>query len=285
MMQVLLTGATGYIGSVVLDHLIAAGHTVFAPVRTNDAGVKVEARRGRAIVGDLTDAAWLTQQLSDVDAAIHLAALDGAGDDAVISAVESAFAGTKKRFVYTGGIWTWGNSADITENSPFDPGAISAWRPERIARVRGADYSGIVISPAVVYGHGAGMTALIFSDQMKNEDGALRLVGDGTQHWATVYVEDLADLYVRAVENAPSGELYIGASGHNPNVREMAEAAVGPNGKVVPETVENSQARLSVPFADALLLDEQAFGQKARTDLGWNPTGADPLTVIRGGRH
>ena len=284
-MKVLLTGATGYIGTAALGHLVAAGHEVTAPVRSAEAAAKVEANGGRASIGDLADSAWLTQQLSDVDAAIHLAALDGAGDDAVITAVESAFGGTTKRFVYTGGIWTWGDSADISEDDPFDPGAISAWRPERIARVTGADYSGIVVSPAVVYGRGAGVTALIFSDQMKNEDGALRLVGDGTQHWATVDVEDLADLYVRAVEAAPGGQHYIGASGHNPTVRELAEAAVGPDGSVAPETVEDSQARLSTPFADALLLDERAFGRKARKDLGWSPTGADPLTVIREGRQ
>ncbi|MDQ1546296.1 MAG: hypothetical protein QOH69_1200, partial [Actinomycetota bacterium] len=133
----------------------------------------------------------------------------------------------------------------------------------------------------VTYGRGAGMTALIFGDQMKNDDGALRLVGDGSQHWATVYVEDLANLYVRAVENGAAGQHYIGAAGHNPTVLEMAEAAVGPNGTVAPETAADSQARLSAPFADALLLDEQASGQKARTELGWNPTGPDPLTVIR----
>jgi hypothetical protein len=39
------------------------------------------------------------------------------------------------------------------------------------------------------------------------------------------------------------------------------------------------------PFADSLLLDEQAFGQKARTELGWNPTEPDTLTVIRGKRQ
>src|SRR5882757_1591072 len=116
MMKVLLTGATGYIGSVVLDHLIAAGHEVTAPVRTTEAAVKVDASGGHGVVGDLVDTAWLAQQLTDVDAAIHLAALDPAGDDSVIGAVESAFGGTDKRFVYTGGVWVWGNGADIIEN-------------------------------------------------------------------------------------------------------------------------------------------------------------------------
>ncbi|MDQ1546651.1 MAG: hypothetical protein QOH69_1555, partial [Actinomycetota bacterium] len=189
MMKVLLTGATGYIGSAVLDHLISAGHEVTAPVRTAEAAVKVDASGGHGVVGDLADTAWLARQLSDVDSAIHLAALDPAGDDSLIGAVESAFGGTDKRFVYTGGVWVWGSGADITENDPFDAGDIIAWRIERFARVTGGNFRGLVVSPGVTYGRGAGMTALIFGDQMKNDDGALRLVGDGSQHWATVYVE------------------------------------------------------------------------------------------------
>jgi nucleoside-diphosphate-sugar epimerase len=284
MMRILLTGATGYIGSTVLNQLVKAGHEVAAPVRTAEAGTKVDAAGGHPLVGDLADSAWLAEQLSTADAAIHLAALDGAGDDVVIDAVESSFRGSDKHFVYTGGIWTWGSGTNITEDDPFNPGAISAWRPERIARVTSGDYNGVVVSPALVYGRGGGVTSFVFSDQMKNENGALRLIGDGAQHWPTIYVDDLADLYVRAVLNAPRGARYIGASGNNPTVRELAEAVVGANGAVAPESPDESRARLSEPFADALLLDEQAFGNAARAELGWNPAGPDILTVLREGR-
>jgi len=98
------------------------------------------------------------------------------------------------------------------------------------------------------------------------------MIGSGAQHWASVHVDDLADLYVAVLERAPGGQLYIGASGVNPTVREMAQAAVGPDGTVVPEDDDATRERLGAGFADALLLDQQASGLFARTRLGWEPT-------------
>ena len=75
-----------------------------------------------------------------------------------------------------------------------------------------------------------------------------------------------------ALERATGGELYIGASGINPTVREMGQAAVGPDGSVVAEDVEETRERLGAALADALLLDQQAAGSRARARLGWRPS-------------
>jgi nucleoside-diphosphate-sugar epimerase len=270
--KVLLTGGSGYIGSAVLPVLRSRGHQVRAVVRGDAAAKAVTVAGAEALVGDLTDVAWLTGQLSDVDGAIHLAALGPDGDDAVIAAVLAGFDGTGKPFVYTSGNWIWGDNPDITEDSEYRSIPLTAWRVERQHRLLDSGRKASVISPSIVYGHGKGIPAGMFSYGPRTEDGALRLIGSGTQHWSTVHVEDLADLYVDVLERAPGGELYIAASGVNPTVREMAEAVAGPAGAVAPESADETRARLGDLFADALLLDQQAQGTRAKQRFGWNPS-------------
>ena len=83
-----------------------------------------------------------------------------------------------------------------------------------------------------------------------------------------MHVDDLADLYVRTLEKAPGGRAYVGVSGQNPTVRELGEAVAG---AVIPENSEATLERLG-GFGEALLLDQQASGERAKQDLGWLPT-------------
>jgi nucleoside-diphosphate-sugar epimerase len=271
-MNVLLTGGTGYIGSAVLRLLRSRGHLVRAVVRGAEQAKTVTGAGAEAVVGDVTDVAWLTAQVRWTDGAIHLAALGPDGDDGMIAAVLTAFDGTDKPFIYTGGIWTWGDNPNITEDSEQRSVALTAWRVERQRRILDSGLKASVISPSAVYGHGKGIPAGMFTYGPRTEEGALRLVGSGEQHWATVHVDDIADLYVAVLERAPGGELYIAASGFNPTVREMAQAAVGSAGALAPESAQETRARLGELFADALLLDQQASGSRAKQRFGWNPS-------------
>lgn len=273
-MDILLTGATGYIGSATLSALLAGGHSVTAVVRSYEAAAKVDVHGDQvtAVIGDLSDTVWLTERLRAVDGAIHLATADDASalDDAVIDAVTVAFAGTEKPYVHTGGVWVWGDSAAISEDDPQSPPAITAWRAAREDRVLGSGIRASVIAPAIVYGRGGGIPNVLVSAP-RDTAGALTLVGTGEQHWSTVHVDDLADLYVLAL-GAPGGETYIGASGQSPTVRELGEAIVGPEGAVVADSLDATRERLGTLFADALFLDQQADGAKAKSQLGWAPS-------------
>jgi nucleoside-diphosphate-sugar epimerase len=274
-MHVVLTGGTGYIGSAVLRRLREQGHEVTAVVRSHASAAAVREAGANPALGDLSDAGWLAALLADADGAIHTADLGGAGDDSVLDAVEAAFGGTTRPYVHTGGIWSWGSGDDITEESPLAPPALTSWREAREARVLASDVAAAVISPAVVYGHGRGIPVGVLAGN-RDGDGVVTLVGSGEQHWTSVHVDDLAELYVLALEKGATGA-FIGASGVNPTVRELGEAL----GEVRPESAEASRERLGAGFADALLLDQQASGAKARTVLGWAPSRPSVVDDLR----
>jgi nucleoside-diphosphate-sugar epimerase len=293
-MSIFLTGATGYIGSAVLRQLRLQGRDVTALVRSSEKAAKIEALGATPVIGDITDRELLTEQAIASDGVIHLASPGDASsrdaDDAVVTAVLAGLEGSDKRYVHTGGVWVWGSNADITEDSPRNAPAITAWRWEiekRVLEARGVSTS--LIAPAIVFGHGSGIPA-IFTDGEYGDsvDPAVQLVGDGSQHWATVHVDDLAELYILAFDLGGAGSTYIGASGENPTVREIGEAAAfgqGLDSRVEPQTIDESRARLGEPFADALLLDQQARGSAARIDLGWEPNGPSILDEMRAGSY
>jgi nucleoside-diphosphate-sugar epimerase len=142
----------------------------------------------------------------------------------------------------------------------------------------------MVIRPAMVYGRAGGLFAG-FIETAKG-DGA-KFVGDGENRWTGVHVDDLADLYVAALHKAPAGTLLHGASGDAVRVRLIAEAAnravnVGPC--VVPWPLEEARQALG-PFADALAMDQQVSGTRAKRVVGWSPHRPALLEEIEHGSY
>ncbi|MFF2623603.1 NAD-dependent epimerase/dehydratase family protein [Oerskovia jenensis] len=295
-MKVLLTGGTGYIGSAVLAALTARGHEVTALVRSARSARTVEAAGATPVVADITDTTVVATLLADADAAVHAAAAgDGTSpaiDASVVDAVLATFHGTTRPFVHTGGIWVYGNNGAITEDSPLDPPAIVAWRvpiEERLlaAAAQGAVVASVVV-PGVVHGHGGGIPSLLAGAPRTGPDGdALTLVGSGAQRWATVHVDDLAELYVLAVEQGLTGRL-LGAGDDSATVAELTQAAsraAGLGGAVGPESDDESRERLGAPFADALLLDQRAATTTRARAAGWSPTRPSLVQELEAGRY
>jgi nucleoside-diphosphate-sugar epimerase len=101
----------------------------------------------------------------------------------------------------------------------------------------------------------------------------VRFVGTGENRWTLIHVDDLADLYVEALEKAPAGTLLMVAAGASMRVREIAEAsarAAGSEVRVESWPIEQARERLG-PYADALVLDQQVSAAKAMRLLDWQP--------------
>jgi len=282
-MNVFLTGGTGFVGSAVLRSLLKSGHSVIALSRSARSSNALRGAGASVVEGDITDSGWVAQQLVLADAAIHTASPgDEASrgvDAAVAEAAVAAFSGTSKPYVHTGGVWVYGSGDDITEDQPFNAPPITAWRTAVENIVLDTDVHATIVQPGVVYDGIKGIPGTLAASP-RDESGALHLIGSGNQHWTTVHVDDLGDLYRMMAESGIGHGYVLGVSGQNPTVREIGEAMAAGSG-VVPESDAETRARLGDLYAGALLLDQQAGGANARS-LGWAPTRPSLIDQLRG---
>jgi nucleoside-diphosphate-sugar epimerase len=290
-MQVFLTGATGYIGTAVADRLRAAGHKLSALARSDTASERLTAAGTRPVRGDFADPKSVGSAARSADGVISLATTyNPAVDGPAIDAILEALAGSDKPFIYTSGIWSHGDTggAVVDETSPPKPAALVQWRQaveDRVLEGAARGIRTVVIRPAIVYGRGGGIPAG-FVDSARKE-GAARFVGTGENRWPFVHVDDLADLYLLALERAPAGSLLLGVSGPSHPVRDVAVAAsrgAGAGGRTTAWPLEEARKTLGA-YADALVLDQQASGRRAKETLGWQPRRPDVLEDVERGSY
>jgi nucleoside-diphosphate-sugar epimerase len=293
-MDVFLTGGTGYIGSSVADALQKAGHKVTGLARTDEKAKQLEAHGIRACLGDLLKPETVAAPARAAEGVIHTANTNDANsaqaDAAVVRAILKSLEGSGKPFVYTSGVWVLGATGDAVadEHMPLSPTPLVAHRPAIEQEVLGAkarSVRSIVIRPALVYGRGGSIPRMFA--QSARETGATRYVGDGQNRWPFVDVDDLAQLYVLALEKAPAGSLFHAAHGPSYRVSEVAEAAsIGAGAKGKTQASPLVEARKTMGgFADALVLDQQVSGEKAKRELGWSPRAASVLEDLKTGSY
>ncbi len=297
-----VTGASGFVGSRLVDRLLEAGWTV----RAFDLGRSGAERPGLEFVeGDVRDAALVGRSVRGADAVFHLAAALGASrlGEAGFRAINEG--GTRnvlaaarehgvKRAVHFSSAGVLGH---VEENAPagedhaldprdaYDRTKLAGERAALEIAARGFDV--VVIRPGWVYGPGDRRT---FKLIRSIAGGRFILVGRGAAVQTPVYVDDLVRGTVLAAEKGRAGEIYNLAGGEALTVRAMAETIAAACGRRLP--------RLRIPMGPTRLAGAMmggAFGligkeaplnpsrlafflhpkplaiAKARTDLGYAP--------------
>jgi len=281
-MKVFVTGATGFVGTAVVQELIKAGHQVLG-LTHSDAGAKSLAAAGAKVHrGDVEDLDSLRRGVDASDGVIHTAfnhdfskfKANCETDRLAIDALGSALAGSDRPLIITSatGVVPPGGLATETmpaSGSTANPRAASEEAADSVA-TRGVPVSVVRLGVSV---HGDGDHAFVpMLIKIAREKGVSVYQGDGLNRWPAVHRLDAAHLFRLALEMAsPAGTRFHGVAEEGIAFREIAEL-IGKrlNIPVVSKSKEEAATHFGW-FAFFAAMNNPTSSARTQEFLGWKP--------------
>ena len=281
-MKALVTGATGFVGSAVVQDLIAAGHTVVGLARSEKGAESLVTAGAEVHRGDLEDRDSLRSGAAASDGVIHTAFIHNfsrfqevcEADRRAIEALGDALAGSDRRLVITSGtgMGTAVLGQPATEDH-FDPNhpnprAASEFAAEAVA-ARGVCVS-VVRLPQVHNTEKQGLVTI--SIAVAREKGVSAYVGDGFNRWPAVHVLDAAPVYRLALEKGKARARFHAVAEEGVTAREIAEA-IGRGLKIPVVSLSPEEAAGHFGWLGFFAgMDMPASSALTQQRLGWRPT-------------
>jgi 2-alkyl-3-oxoalkanoate reductase len=309
-MPVLVTGATGLIGSHVVDLLVERAESVRALVRPGEVTDRLVSQGVDICLGDMKDRASLAAAVTGVDRVIHCAARTGPwgprGEYEATNVlgledlIELSLAAGVQRFVHVSSVIVYGadvgGAADETAPMYIEPHNPYNWSKvigERVVEkyIKEKRAAITVVRPGWVYGPRDGNSFGRFASMVKNEK--MVVIGSGKNHVPLVYVTDVAEgILLASSAQQAVGEAFTFVNDELVTQNEFFEA--------IAQELQVPAPRIHVPYRLARLIGESAeaafqlvkiqqsppltrYGaqllggenrlsiQKARRELGWSP--------------
>ncbi|WP_326732377.1 NAD-dependent epimerase/dehydratase family protein [Streptomyces phaeochromogenes] len=278
-MKVLVIGATGYAGRRVSTALSRAGHAVLGLARDTDgpAARELAVNEVTPVRGDFSEPETWRAHLEGTDAVVHLL-LDMSdpvgGDQRLFAELAAAQErdGRRRHLVFTTGISSYGRTglALMDENTPGNPESPIGFRLALEKELAASGLAHTVVRPGFMYG-GPATTSMTGQWFAAAEEGKPVFYGDTTKRWSWVHVDDLADAYVRILDNptAVDGETFVIADDQRLRSLDIQQTAVRAAGFTGEITLESAEAGGMLQLAADQ--DELVTSVKAHRLLGWRP--------------
>ncbi|PSK89580.1 nucleoside-diphosphate-sugar epimerase [Taibaiella chishuiensis] len=280
-MQVFVTGASGFVGSAIVQQLLQQGHGVLGLARTAEAAEKLRQAGATAHEGDLNDLNRLKTGAAQCDAVIHTAfnhdfsrfKASCEEDRQVILALGEALAGSNRPLIVTSGIGLLHQDRLVTEadrpaSAETTPRAASEEAVHNLVAQGGNAY--ILRLPPTVHDKGDhGFIPMVI--QMARTHGVSAYIGEGSNRWPAVHRQDAAQMYRLILEQQPEQRVFHAVAEEGIPFRQIA-TAIG-KGLQLPVTGKDeagAEAHFGW-FKHFAAIDCAASSAQSRATLGWTP--------------
>jgi nucleoside-diphosphate-sugar epimerase len=288
MMQVFVTGATGFIGSAVVQELLNTGHRVVGLARSDEAAAALAKWGALAHRGELTDTDSLMAGARASDGVIHTAFVHDFStfaanielDRRAVDAMAGALEGSGKPMVIASGTLMASHVRPATEEvAPAGPDVPRAASEERVLTAPGVRGAIVRLAPSVHDRTRAGLVTYMID--IAREKGFSAYVGEGDNRWPAVHRLDAARLFVAALERARPGARLHAVAEEGIPLRSIAEAVGEGLGLPVRSlAAEDAPAHFGW-FGGFVGVDNPTSSALTREATGWAPREAGLLADIR----
>ena len=286
-MSILVTGATGYIGSNIVNKLIERGNSTIGVVRSpcqiNSLTKGIEPLLADFATSEGIDA--IANKVKESDAVIHTGFVTHgkqwteavAIEQKFLSVLVEALKNTGKTLIVSNGTIFYGDTGNkkFEEDAPVitnHPAAIRARAISAVLQASQKGFRGIELRLAsFVYGQGGSVFLPILLRSARETNQSI-YIDKGDNRTSTVNVEDAARAYLDALDRGRAGEIYHIACDDEPTISDIARAvAVNCDAHVVSVSAEEASQKLDPFTAMFLNLNNRLSSVKARTELKWMP--------------